>query len=279
MSNKLLVTGASGFIGKYLLEVPKLKHYEVLTPSSKELNLMDSRSISKYIEKNHPNYLIHLAWITNPELYKTSLDNIKWTRASENLFREFYRTNGFKIVAAGTGLEYDQQWGYFLEDVTPTVPNTLYGKCKVYTNKILSRYPQPYSWFRIFNAYGVGEPQSKLISNTIIRLSNNQPVVINNPDSIIDFIYVKDIANSMVEMLYKSHRCEINLSSGIPLTIGEVVDCIGYVMDKEKLISYPHSSPSTLYVGNNSKLCNMGLTPKYSLKSGVEEMISEMVGQ
>ena len=276
MRNKLLITGSSGFIGKHLLEVPKLKRYDVLAPSSKELNLMNPKNISNYIEKNKPDYLIHLAWITSPGLYKNSLDNIKWTRASENLFKEFYKAYGLKVVAVGTGLEYDQQWGYFLEGVTPTLPNTLYGKCKVYTNKILSLHPQPYSWFRIFNAYGVGEPQSKVISNTIIQLSNNRPVIINNPDSIVDFIYVKDVVNSIVEVLYKSHRSEINLSSGVPLTIGEVVDYIGCVMDKEKLISY-NQSPLSMYVGNNSKLCNLGLTPKYSLKSGIDEMIKEMV--
>lgn len=276
--SKLLITGASGFIGKHLLEVPKLKHYEVLSPSSKELNLMDAKSISKYIRKNQPEYLIHLAWITNPGLYKTSLENVKWTRASECLFKEFYKMNGLKVVAAGTGLEYDQQWGYFLEGVTPTLPNTLYGKCKVYTNKILGLYPHSYSWVRIFNAYGIGEPSSKIISNTISSLSKNQRVVVDNPNYIIDYIYVKDVANSIVELIYKSHRSEINLSTGIPLTNAEVVNYIGYRMDKEKLIFHNDKNlDSMMYVGNNSKLCNMGLAPKYSLKSGIDEMIDKMV--
>jgi nucleoside-diphosphate-sugar epimerase len=277
MSNTLLVTGASGFIGKHLLEVPKLKHFNVLSPSSKELNLMNPKNISEYIKKNQPEYLIHLAWITTPGEYKTSPQNIKWVTASKNLFDEFYKNGGVKSVVSGTGLEYDQSWGYFLEGITPTLPNTLYGKCKIYTNKILSLNSNLYSWIRIFNVYGMREPPSKIISNTISLLSNNKKVVINNPNAIADFIYVKDVVNSMVELLYKNHREEINLSSGIPLTIEEVVDFIGHRLDKEKFISYGNGGSNSIYVGNNSKLCNMGFTPKYSLKSGIDEMIEMMV--
>ena len=77
MSYKLLITGSSGFIGRYVVKEPLLKKFELLTPSSKELNLMNPKSVSKYIEKNKPDYLIHLAWITNPGIYKSSLENGK----------------------------------------------------------------------------------------------------------------------------------------------------------------------------------------------------------
>ena len=279
MSYKLLITGSSGFIGRYVVKEPLLKKFELLTPSSKELNLMNPKSVSKYIEKNKPDYLIHLAWITNPGIYKSSLENIKWTNASGHLFREFYRVNGLKLVAAGTQLEYDQKSEFFMEDVTPISPNTLYGTSKVHTQQMLKFSQRTYTWARIFTVYGIGEPQSKLVTNTITSLIENKPVTINSPDSIIDCVYVKDVSRILSSLISDGKGYggkELNICSGQPTSIREIVEYIGKSLDREKYISYKSENP-VVTVGNNFKLTNMGFDLKYSWKMGIDEMIKSMV--
>ena len=275
--DKLLITGSSGFIGRYLIQNPKLKYFDVLTPSHKELNLMNPKNIKEYIEKNKPVYLIHLAWITTPGEYKTSLENIKWVNASDNLFNEFYKVCGLKTIGVGTGFEYEQKSGYFIEDVTPTIPDTLYGTCKLHTNEILKQHYQPYSWVRPFNVYGYGEPKSKIVTDIITSLIHSKTTIINNPDAIADFIYVKDVANILMELLYNNHRTELNISSGEATTMREIAEYIGIVLNKENLIEYKTGSPS-MYVGNNSKLKRMGLSLSYSLENGIDEMIEKITG-
>ena len=276
MSSKLLITGAHGFIGKYLIEEPILKKFELLTPSRKELNYMNKSAVSKYIEENCPSYLIHLAWNTDPNSYKTSLDNINWTEASGHLFKEFYKRGGFKTIAAGTGLEYDQSYGYFLEDTTPIAPKTLYGICKNYTNNILKRHEHPYSWARIFNVYGYGEQPSRLITDTINSIINDKQIVIKNPNIVSDYIYVKDVSRILSELLFKSHRKEINISSGQATSIRYIVDYITEKLDGQQYISY-ETGLNSMYVGNNSRLYEMEMEPKYSLTKGIDEMIKLMV--
>ena len=271
----LLITGASGFIGRYVTQVPELKKFDILTPSSKELNLMNPKNVSRYIEKNKPEYLIHLAWITNPGIYKSSLENIKWANASAHLFREFYRVDGLNLVAAGTQLEYDQKFGFFMEGLTPLLPNTLYGTSKVHTNEILKIINKQYTWTRIFTVYGMGEPKSKIVTNTISSMMENKMVNVNSPDSIVDIVYVKDVARILALLSCDMRGYggkEVNICSGQPTSIQEIVNYIGKKLGKEDLISYKNEIP-TMGVGNNFKLSKLGFKLKYSWKDGIDEMI------
>ena len=49
---KLLITGGNGMVGKNILEHQKASNYEILAPSSSELNLRDFDSVSNYIKTN-----------------------------------------------------------------------------------------------------------------------------------------------------------------------------------------------------------------------------------
>ena len=56
----ILLTGSGGFIGSHLKEYLQNK-YNLFTPRSFELNLLDSLSVKKYIETNKINFMIHSA--------------------------------------------------------------------------------------------------------------------------------------------------------------------------------------------------------------------------
>jgi len=58
---RILVTGGNGMVGKNILEHKKASNYEILAPSSSELNLRDFDSVNKYIQQNKPDIIIHSA--------------------------------------------------------------------------------------------------------------------------------------------------------------------------------------------------------------------------
>ena len=60
---RLLITGASGMVGRNIAEYPDAHDYHILTPSSKELNLLNRDHIDDYIEKNQVDIVIHCAGI------------------------------------------------------------------------------------------------------------------------------------------------------------------------------------------------------------------------
>lgn len=58
---RILVTGGNGMVGKNILEHQKATNYEILAPSSSELNLRDFDSVNNYIKQNKPDIIIHAA--------------------------------------------------------------------------------------------------------------------------------------------------------------------------------------------------------------------------
>ncbi|WP_027849702.1 GDP-L-fucose synthase family protein [Marinospirillum minutulum] len=61
MNQRILLTGSNGMVGKNILEHPKSKEYEFLTPSSQELNLLDQKQVRQYLLLHKPDMIIHAA--------------------------------------------------------------------------------------------------------------------------------------------------------------------------------------------------------------------------
>ena len=60
---KILLTGSRGMVGRNIIEHPNSSYYDILTPSSKELNLLNPANIDKYLKINNPDMVIHSAGI------------------------------------------------------------------------------------------------------------------------------------------------------------------------------------------------------------------------
>lgn len=58
---KILLTGSGGMVGKNILNHPAAAHFEFLSPSSIELNLLDATGIAKYLKEHNPDFIIHAA--------------------------------------------------------------------------------------------------------------------------------------------------------------------------------------------------------------------------
>ena len=59
---KILIFGGSGMVGDSLIR--KFSHVgykNILSPNSKEVNLLDTNLVDNYIKKNNPDYIIHAA--------------------------------------------------------------------------------------------------------------------------------------------------------------------------------------------------------------------------
>ncbi len=60
---KILLTGSRGMVGRNIVECPLASNHEILSPTIKELNLLDASSIDKYLRTNRPEMVIHAAGI------------------------------------------------------------------------------------------------------------------------------------------------------------------------------------------------------------------------
>ncbi|MGV7224872.1 MAG: NAD-dependent epimerase/dehydratase family protein [Nitrospinales bacterium] len=298
---KLLLTGATGFIGRHCLDLLLTEEiFEIHAVSSKkpksdwldvhwhQTNLLDSTQVAKLLAQVRPSHLLHFAWHTDPGTCYTSTENIRWVEASLALLRAFSLYGGQRIVVAGTCAEYDWKYGFCTENVTPVLPTTLYGICKNSLQVILSALSKQTglssAWGRIFFVYGPHDYPSKLVPSVIRSLLQGKPALCSHGNQIRDYLYVQDVADALVEILKSDVQGPVNIASGIPVSLKEIIYKVAEKLDGKNLIrlgALPVSPDEpNLLVGNVGRLSNeLGWRPKYDLDNGLGKTIIDLRNQ
>lgn len=289
---KVLVTGASGFIGKHCVNLLKKRNIEIHALTSKNLtepdvfyhqvNLLDNSQLLKIFQSIKPDYLLHLAWTTEHGKYWSSDTNLDWVQSSIEMIKLFYRFGGRKVVVAGTCAEYDWNYGFCTENITPLNPSSFYGVCKKSLFEILNKFSEQsslnYSWARIFFVYGPFENNSRLIPYTINSLLSKKNVYCSNPYQIRDFIYVEDAALILTDLIFSDYNGAINIGSGEPYYIKDIVHQISNLLNSSDLIDInPTNFKNEQYpfVVSNTTLLkeNLNFTPVYNITEGLSKTI------
>ncbi|MDA7767466.1 NAD(P)-dependent oxidoreductase [Porticoccaceae bacterium] len=288
---KVLVTGASGFIGHQCCAQLSALGYEVHAVSSKsqsnnkvhwhKLDLLDSQQSIKLMRNIKPTHLLHLAWYAEPGEYWTSIKNYHWVKASLTLFEEFVESGGKRVVVAGSCAEYD--WGFenYSEDTTPLLPVTLYGMCKHSLQMMLSSYASlkglSFAWGRIFSIYGPRENPKRLFASVIQALLQGHTVKCNNGALTRDYLHVNDVASAFVALLNSDVQGPINIGSGSGVTLKTVVGKIEKIIGNYgclRLNNQPNAANEPpIIIADTKRLNNIGWTPIYNIDTGLDDTI------
>ena len=241
MKKVVLLTGGNGFIGQHTIS--KLIHlnYEIHLVSRyanplhlnrgniyvHSCNLFNAKQLDDIIHDISPSHLLHFAWYVENGKFWTAKENIDWVVASLNLIKSFQQAGGKRIVMAGTCAEYDWNYGYCIEDVTPIVPSTLYGISKASLNAISQSFSEQYgmstAWGRIFHIYGPGENMARFIPSIINQMLKQESVQCSHGEQIRDFMHVNDVAQAFVKLLDSNTEGAINIASGVPIRLKDIV--------------------------------------------------------
>lgn len=292
--NKVLITGASGFIGRHCLPLLSEQGYELHAISRHpiliqnveihwhQVDLFDRVALQDVMIEIHPSHLLHLAWYAVPGKYWTALENFQWVQVSLDLVRIFSECGGKRIVAAGSCAEYDWKYGYCQANFTPIAPQTPYGICKQAFSLMLDSFCQQtdisYAWGRIFWLYGQYEDPNRLVSSVIRSLLGNRSAQCSAGIHIRDFLYVKDVADALVRLLGSNLAGSIDIGSGIPISIRTLVEQIASTLDRTDLVEFgaiPSKNPEAhLVVASPDRLrSELNWYPQYDLASGIQETI------
>jgi nucleoside-diphosphate-sugar epimerase len=293
--SRVLVTGATGFIGRHL--VPLLaatRGHEVHAVSSRRspekvpgvqwhcADLLDPTQAANLIAAVRPTHLMHLAWFVEHGKYRTSPVNFRWVAVSLLLLEQFARYGGQRLVAAGTCAEYDWRYGYCSENITPLSPSTPYGACKhslqIMLDSLAHETGMSTAWGRIFFVYGPGEPPSRLVASVIRSLLRREPVRCSEGSQVRDFLYVKDVADAFAALLESGVTGPVNIASGRPVTLKDMVYTIGAKLDGRHLVRLGAVTAAAddppLLVADVRHLQNeVGWSPGYDLDQGLNETI------
>ena len=288
---KVLLTGATGFIGSQVTKELLKRGYEVhalvyptLAPKQEnfiqhEINLLDVQAVERFMSENDFENLIHLAWYVGPKCHVSDL-NMDWVIATLNLLKSFKENGGKTFLGAGTCSEYEYKYGYLLEDETPTDPKTLYGNGKNAVFNIAKVFCKQnnisFKWPRIFNLYGPNENPQRLMPSVINSCLKGEDVRVSDCLKFQDYLHVEDTARGIVDVFESNLEGAVNICSGQPVQLRTIVNKIAELTDfKGKILwgAIPAAFGDDVVVGNNAKLKSIGWTPKYSLEEGLKMTI------
>ncbi|HYD57567.1 MAG TPA: NAD-dependent epimerase/dehydratase [Burkholderiales bacterium] len=234
MGERLLVTGAAGFIGRACLSILSGGPFELHAVSRRPrpngpatwhpCDLLDDAASDALIRKVRPTHLLHLAWIAEPGAFWTSPLNAQWLSASRRLVSAFYREGGMRAVCAGSCAEYGRSDSPCREDATPLAPATPYGAAKLAMYESLKDGARGagWAWARIFFPYGPGEPAGRFIPTVIGGLLGNGRVECTHGEQVRDFVFVEDVARALAALLRCEPSGDYNVGSGQGVRLRDV---------------------------------------------------------
>jgi nucleoside-diphosphate-sugar epimerase len=288
---KILLTGASGFIGSHVARRLIREGHEVhalVRPDDEMGRLRDVLASLRIIRGdllNSPFTLplesfdtcIHLAWYVEPGKYLEAPQNKDWVEASLRLARTLKDSGCRRFIAAGTCFEYAPT-GPPQHESTPTAPSTLYVNSKLNFFRALEAVDIEFSWLRFFYQYGPQEDPRRLVPVIINSLLNAQEVKLVPGDRMRDYLYIEDVAGAVCAVAQSNITGAVNIGSGVPATVHDIALKIGHLLDRVELLRFgalPYSAKEPMHLlADNTKLRdNTGWGPRVSLDDGLRQTV------
>lgn len=291
---RAIVTGATGFIGRFAVRALLARGYEVHALSrtasggeqgvhSHRVDLIAGHDVERVLKDVQATHLLHLAWCAEPPSYWISPENLKWVQASLGLLDRFWETGGQRVVAAGTCAEYDWSYGYCVENVTPTNPTSLYGVSKDCAQRLQGAYcvqrGLSSAWGRVFHLYGPGEHSARLVPTLIAGLLQGQAVPCSHGNQIRDYLHVSDVASAFAALLDSEVQGPVNIGSGRPLLLRNLIGKVAEIIGRDDLVRLgalpsPEHEPHVLIASTERLEKEVSWKPAFEIDQGIADTVA-----
>lgn len=256
MTRHILLTGASGFVGRALVEafaqhdvsitivgrhaLPEFADYDTI----RKVITVDSLftlSVDAWRDwLSDVDCVLHAAWYVDPKDYLHAAENLQCLQGSLNLVQACRAANVAAFCGIGTCFEYDHAEPA-LRVSTPLKPQSVYAAsksalCSV-AQQLLKETSTAFSWYRLFYLYGKHEKPGRFVSYLRDQFQRGQPAVVNNPTLQRDYMDVADAADKIVASVLRGGQGVFNVCSEQPISLGALAKRIAAEHHAEHLLT------------------------------------------
>lgn len=301
MNKKVLVTGASGFVGACITRRLLKENYEVHIVAREKsdlwrlqdvisnlqihnTDLMNDEEVTRLADSTSIDIIYHLATYGGYH-YQTNLDNTINTNliGTWNLFREFSKKGIEMFINTSSSSEYGEKFEPMREDMK-VEPNNMYGATKASATILCSTYAKvtktPLVTLRLFSPYGYYDAQTRLIPTVISSCLLGKEIKLAQKDSKRDYIFIDDVVEAYlsVSKLSSLYGEVFNVGSGIQYTVEQIVNTINNLTSKDIKLEWGNNfnrqyEPG-IWVSDNKKVENkLNWEPNIGIEDGLKATI------
>ena len=296
----VLVTGATGFVGPYLVQAltEKGARVKILTLSKAEMpsnlhadhldivtgDITRSEILDEVTEG--VDFVFHLAAISNVnyairnpvETYDVNV------RGTLNLLEEVRKNSVQKFIYVSSSHVYGVPQYIPMDEKHPIAPREPYSASKAAAENIVNSYSSTYGLntaiIRPFNIYGPGQNESFLIPSIIKQaISGNAVMEVGNLEPTRDFTYITDVMAGFLKIA-ESGSGVYNIGSEVEVKVGDIVhkivDIINPDIEIRSVVDRQRSGEVEIprLCADASKLKDIGWEPKVGLDDGLSKIIN-----
>ena len=292
-NKKVLITGGSGFIGKFIKQKLREKGFNVLSIGRKKdedvcINLSDPK-LCQVISEFSPSIVCHFASGSNISRAEENKDKefrdvVSSTSTLISVLREI---KNLKFLYLSSQAVYGFPKELSVNEKCFPFPVTEYGKNKLEVEKIISASELNYLILRVSSVYGPTQDYNKsgAIAKFINKLKKDEPpIVFNSLETFSDYIYIDDVVSAIILFIMcwgelNINREIFNLGSGVPVTLRELFEILYKFFPnapKPSIVEnklYADESQKGLFLDINKIKSRSEWNPKYSIYKGLQALI------
>jgi UDP-glucose 4-epimerase len=292
----VLVTGAAGFIGSHLVERLVEEGYDVTAVDNMLRGKLDNLSKVldkiKFVKGDVRDYelmkefvrgselVFHLASLSrvlpsieNPELCFEV--NVKGTEVMARLCSKYRK----KLIFSSSREVYGSPKYLPVDEAHPLNPENPYGASKVCGEKIIEAYAKSYGLnyvtLRLTNVYGLRD-FDRVIPIFVEKALKGEDLVVYGADKILDFVYIDDVINALINAMDYDEGLALNIGSGVGTSLLELANLVRNMTNKEVKIIVKERRRGEVdkFVANIRRAEELlKWRPKVDLKEGLRRVV------
>lgn len=258
MTKPVLLTGATGFVGRQILRalLNEGKHVRLVIRTGHDGALASQKGVERVVTTpdlfaepavwwqetcKGVDTIIHAAWYAEPGKYLTSSKNLDCLAGTIAMAQGAMAAGLRRFVGVGTCFEYDVSVGDLATD-TPLAPQSPYAGAKAAAFLALSQalpvQDVEFAWCRLFYLYGEGEDARRFVPYLRGQLEKGEVAELSSGKQWRDFMDVRRAGDMIAQAAMGKVTGAVNICSGQAITIRQLAERIADEYDRRDLLKF-----------------------------------------